>query len=188
MSLLNMLQYCFCFMFWFFGRKENRILAPWPGIKPTTPALEGKVLTTGSTGKSLNLIFFLTQWIMPPIFKSMLVSIWIIICLYHSILQVTRIFGLSIYMVKAEVECKKYLPTAFLSSTFIGIIAAPKCAVQKSEWFYSPEIASVIISTLPHYYGNSHSSFPSVLLSCYRSLFFFSIEYIAAFIISLTFF
>ena len=42
-------------MFWFFGREACGILAPWPGIEPTPPALEGKVLTTGLPGKSLNL-------------------------------------------------------------------------------------------------------------------------------------
>ena len=41
-SLLNLLQYCFCFMFWFFGCKACRILALWPGIKPTPPGLKGK--------------------------------------------------------------------------------------------------------------------------------------------------
>ena len=30
------------------------ILAPWPGIKPTPPDLEGEVLTTGPPGKSRN--------------------------------------------------------------------------------------------------------------------------------------
>ena len=28
------------------------ILAPWPGIEPVPPALEGQVLTTGPPGKS----------------------------------------------------------------------------------------------------------------------------------------
>ena len=51
-SFLNLLQYCFCFMFWFFGHEACGILAPLPGIKPTTPALEGEVLTTGLPGKS----------------------------------------------------------------------------------------------------------------------------------------
>ena len=36
----------------FFGHDACGILAPWPGIKPTTPVLEGKVLTTGPPGKS----------------------------------------------------------------------------------------------------------------------------------------
>ena len=34
------------------------ILVPWPGIEPTSPTLEGGLLTTGQPGKSL-LIFFL---------------------------------------------------------------------------------------------------------------------------------
>ena len=35
-----MLQYCFCFMFWFFDPEACGILAPWPRIKPTPPAFE----------------------------------------------------------------------------------------------------------------------------------------------------
>ena len=55
--LLNLLQYCFCFMFWFFsflffGPEACGILALPPGIKPTPPALEGEVLTSGPPGKS----------------------------------------------------------------------------------------------------------------------------------------
>ena len=52
-SLLNLLPYCFCFMFWVFGPEACWILAPQPSIEPTTPALEGEVLTTGPSGKSL---------------------------------------------------------------------------------------------------------------------------------------
>ena len=43
-SLLNLLQFCFCFMFCFFGCKTCRILAPQ--IEPSLPALEGEVLAT----------------------------------------------------------------------------------------------------------------------------------------------
>ena len=56
-SLLNLLQYCFCSMFWFFGHEACGILAPQPGIKPASPALEGEVLTTGPPGKSLCVLF-----------------------------------------------------------------------------------------------------------------------------------
>ena len=52
-SLLNFLQYCFCFVLWFFGPKACGVLAPWPGIELAPPALEGEVLTTGMPGKSL---------------------------------------------------------------------------------------------------------------------------------------
>ena len=53
-SLLNLLQYCFCFMFWFFGHEACGIFAPQPGIEPTPPALEGEVLTARPPGKSLH--------------------------------------------------------------------------------------------------------------------------------------
>ena len=52
-SLLNLLQYCFCFMFWSFGPETCGIPAPRPGIKPAPPALEGKVPTNGLPGKPL---------------------------------------------------------------------------------------------------------------------------------------
>ena len=60
-SLLNLLQYCFCFVFWFFGHQACGILAPRPGIKPASPALEGEVLNTGLPGKSPG-SFFLTSY------------------------------------------------------------------------------------------------------------------------------
>ena len=53
-SLLNLLQYCFCFICWFFGREACGILAPRPGIEPALPALEGEVPATAPTGKSLH--------------------------------------------------------------------------------------------------------------------------------------
>ena len=52
-SLLNLLPYCFCFMFRVFGPEACWILAPQPRIEPTAPALEGEVLTTGPSGRSL---------------------------------------------------------------------------------------------------------------------------------------
>ena len=62
-SLLNLLQYCFCFMFWFFGHKACGILAPRPEIEPTPSAPEGEVLTTGPPGKSLHgVINFNSRW------------------------------------------------------------------------------------------------------------------------------
>ena len=51
-SLSNLLQYCFCFMFWCFGFEACGILAPWIGTEPLSPASKGKVLTTGLSGKS----------------------------------------------------------------------------------------------------------------------------------------
>ena len=52
-SLLNLLQYCFCFMFWVFGHKACGILAFQPGVVPTSTALECEVLTTELSGKCL---------------------------------------------------------------------------------------------------------------------------------------
>ena len=40
-SLLNLLQYFFCLMFWFFGRKACGISASQMDIKSTPFALEG---------------------------------------------------------------------------------------------------------------------------------------------------
>ena len=58
-SSLNLLQYYFCFMFWFFGHEAYGILTPQPGMEPTPPALEGEALTTGPPGRSLFLFYCL---------------------------------------------------------------------------------------------------------------------------------
>ena len=39
-------------MFWVLGLEACGILVPRPGVEPTLPALEGKVLTIGPPGKS----------------------------------------------------------------------------------------------------------------------------------------
>ena len=39
-------------MFGYFGREAYGILVPGPGIEPSSPSLEGKVLTTGPPGNS----------------------------------------------------------------------------------------------------------------------------------------
>ena len=43
---------CFVCFFLFFDHKTHGILAPWPGVKPTPPALECEVLTIGQPEKS----------------------------------------------------------------------------------------------------------------------------------------
>ena len=50
MSLLNLLQYCFCFMFWFSGSETCGILASQPSTESSLPALREGVLTTGQAG------------------------------------------------------------------------------------------------------------------------------------------
>ena len=51
-SLLSLLQYCFCFIIWFFDQEACGTLAPRPGIELTSPALESEVPTPGPPGKS----------------------------------------------------------------------------------------------------------------------------------------
>ena len=50
-SLLNLLQYCFCFPFRFPGQEAHGILVPRQGIEPAPPALKGGVSTTGPPGR-----------------------------------------------------------------------------------------------------------------------------------------
>ena len=52
-KLLNLLQYCFCFVFWFFDCEACGSIVPPPGFESAPPTLEGKVLTTGQQGKSI---------------------------------------------------------------------------------------------------------------------------------------
>ena len=41
--LLNLLQYCFCFIFCFFVLEVSGILIPQQGVEPTPSALEGSL-------------------------------------------------------------------------------------------------------------------------------------------------
>ena len=52
-SSLNLLQYYFCFMLWYFGHKACRISIPQAEIKPSSPALADDILITGPLGKPL---------------------------------------------------------------------------------------------------------------------------------------
>ena len=61
-SLLNLLQYCFCFMICFFGHEACGILVPQPGIKPTPLGLESKVLTTVPPRESPNESVLCIRW------------------------------------------------------------------------------------------------------------------------------
>ena len=56
MSLLDLLPYYFCFMVWFCGHEPYMILASQPGIKPTSSALEGEVLTIRLPWRSLHFL------------------------------------------------------------------------------------------------------------------------------------
>ena len=61
-TLLILLQFCFCFMFWLFGHKAWG----WDFSSPTrqwacTPALEGKAVTTGAQGK-FRCVWFWVWW------------------------------------------------------------------------------------------------------------------------------
>ena len=56
-SLLNLLWYWFCLIFWFFDPEACGILASQPGMEPTPPTLEGEVLPIGLPGKSLWFFF-----------------------------------------------------------------------------------------------------------------------------------
>ena len=42
----------------FFGSESCGIIAPWPGIEPTAPELEGEVLTARPPGKSRIFVIF----------------------------------------------------------------------------------------------------------------------------------
>ena len=61
-SLLNLLQYCFCFIFC--PRTMWDLNSP-PGMEPSPPVLEGEVLTTGPPGKSPLCISSSGYWFIP---------------------------------------------------------------------------------------------------------------------------
>ena len=58
---MNLLQYCFWFIFQFFCLEACGVLLPPPGMEPTLPTLEGEVLTTGPPG--FQFTFFKLSWL-----------------------------------------------------------------------------------------------------------------------------
>lgn len=59
-SVSNSLRYCLYFLiFWLFGHESCGILPSQPGIKSASPSLEGEVLITGPTRKSLHQFWLL---------------------------------------------------------------------------------------------------------------------------------
>ena len=68
-----MLQYGFCFMFWFFDHKASGILIHRPEMEPATLASDGEDLTTRSPQKSLDRWFELS----PSASKPTLCNHWI---------------------------------------------------------------------------------------------------------------
>ena len=60
-------------MFWFLGHEACVILAPWPGIKPAPPALEGEVLTTGPPEKSQQLFI---EYLPCALFYTLELQLW----------------------------------------------------------------------------------------------------------------
>ena len=60
-------------MFWFFGPKICEILAPWLGIEPAPPALEGEVFnhwtprevpTNQCLVRTVSMIYYETHWLL----------------------------------------------------------------------------------------------------------------------------
>ena len=49
-SLLNLLQHCFCFVFWLFGHEACGILTSLPGIEPALSVSQDGVLTLDFQG------------------------------------------------------------------------------------------------------------------------------------------
>ena len=55
--LFNLFQFCFYFLFWFFGHEACGILVSWAGIEPAPPTLKGEFLTAGPPVKSPVILF-----------------------------------------------------------------------------------------------------------------------------------
>ena len=82
---IEFVQYCSCFMVWFFGCKACGILDPWPGIDPTSSSLEGEILTTEPPEKSPTSCFSLNICLLFHLIKY-LWNFWYLINVYYYII------------------------------------------------------------------------------------------------------
>ena len=98
-SLLNLLQYCLLFMFWFFGCEAHGILAPWSGMELAPPILEGKVQNTGPPGKSSRIDRILIRYILGSYFPQFQplsnFRCWISQQHHFSIMMTFTLFGMN---------------------------------------------------------------------------------------------
>ena len=136
-SLLNLLQYCFCF-----GSDACGTLAPQPGIQPIPPALEVKVnhwKTTGKPGKSLLptltklfvcLLFTSKSYIYKSLTRHM---VWYVCS--HSV-------GSSFYFFLISFEAQRFLIIALVDS-----LEFSKCSGKKKVM--SPTDRENFIPTFP---------------------------------------
>ena len=86
-------------MFWCFGHEACGILAPWPGMEPAPPVLEGEVWTTGLPGKSRSHFLYFpnsVQWMLIILILEInnlfliSASIWSPVPCWHPCLPVPR--------------------------------------------------------------------------------------------------
>ena len=89
------------------GPKAYGILAPWPGVEHAPPAMESKVLTTGSPGKSPKTIVLNPQAALP-----------IILNIYY-ILDLKHFFDL--FVACSNIHAKMYGSTKFYMCLFTHV-------------------------------------------------------------------
>ena len=130
-----MLQYCFCFIFRFFGPEACGILAPQPGIKPVPPSLEGGVLTTGPPGTSPYLYF-------KPIQKLRVVEMkWLTLLVGSAARKQSHVrltsplYSLSAYF-NNNITVTEVLKCFELLGWTIALELQSGIMLQKSEWWW----------------------------------------------------
>ena len=118
-SLLHLLQYYFCFMFWYFGPKACGSLASQLEIKPTPPALEGRILTTGPPGTFPRLIHLITGslYLLTNISTiCLLPSPW----QYHSTLCLSEFHIFGLYVISYSICLSLWLISfSLMSSSYV---------------------------------------------------------------------
>ena len=84
-SLLNLLQYCFCFIFSFYGHEPCGIPVPQLGIELIPLALKSEVLTTDNQGSPQDLFLLVFCWEskrsqVPGVCRRCLINISVVAC------------------------------------------------------------------------------------------------------------
>ena len=130
--LLNLLPYCFSFLFWFFGWEACGVLVPWLGIEPTPSALEGEVLATGPPGKFPNRV------LVPPLCVPALGDAghhWTLFRLLCFLLSLLLWFMNIMYMLKKFLE--EYQRT-YSDQWVVLLPLGPNSTALRIVWSLSP--------------------------------------------------
>ena len=127
-----------CGIFFFLGHTMGHVEVPWPGIEPKPPALQGRFLTTGLPGKSLNRPFKRHLW--NCFTENVIVNLYFKIFSIFYFCKVLFTFLIYLYLF-IMFHFPKKAKTSEVLMNWLFVATKFLCSINKNNW----EIAKKVI-------------------------------------------